>query len=104
GEQKWPLSPIDYLNLKTHNTVFTDIAALSNKGWPANLSDWGEPERLQGFQVSAALFPLLGVAAQQGRVFLDEEDSPGANQVVVLSHELWQRRFGADPQLIGQAL
>ncbi|HSE98975.1 MAG TPA: ABC transporter permease, partial [Blastocatellia bacterium] len=104
GKTRWPLSPMAYLNLKSRNSVFSDIGALSNKGWPANLTGAGEPERLQGFQVSANLFSLLGVAPQQGRAFLDEEDRPGANRVVVLSHELWQRRFAADPQIIGQAL
>src|SRR5215216_7697848 len=93
-----------YLNLKSNNSVFTDLAALSNKGWPANLTDGGEPERLQGFKVSANLFPLLGVAPQQGRTFLNEEDRPGGNLVVVLSHELWKRRYGGDPEIIGQSL
>jgi putative ABC transport system permease protein len=104
GETKWPLSPMSYLNLKSRNRVFTDVAALSNKGWPANLTGGGEPERLQGFQVSANLFSLLGVAPQQGRAFLSEEDRPGEDRVVVLSHELWKRRFAADPQIIGQSL
>ena len=104
GDTRWPLSPVNYLSLKSRNSVFTDVAALSNKGWPANLTGGGEPERLQGFQVSANLFPLLGVAPQQGRVFLSEEDRPGQNRVVVLSHELWQRRFATDPEVIGQAL
>src|SRR5882724_7144241 len=104
GESKWPLSPVDYLNLKSHNSVFTDLVALSNKGWPANLTGRGEAERLQGFQVSANLFSMLGVAPQQGRAFLSEEDHPGANHVVVLSHGLWQRRFGADPRIVGQTL
>jgi putative ABC transport system permease protein len=104
GEARWPLSPRAYLNLKRRDSVSTDLAALSNKGWPANFTDGGEPERLQGFQVSADLFPLLGVAPQQGRAFLSEEDRPGKNRVVVLSHELWQRRFAADPRIVGQAL
>jgi putative ABC transport system permease protein len=104
GEAKWPLSPMAYLNLKSRNSVFTDVAAFSNKGWPANLTGGGEPERLQGFQVSANLFSLLGVAPQQGRGFLSEQDRPGENRVVVLSHELWQRRFAANPQIVGQAL
>jgi putative ABC transport system permease protein len=103
-ESRFPFSPAAYLNLKTHNTVFTDIAALSNKGWPANLTDAGEPERLQGFQVSANLFPLLGVNAELGRTFLAEEDRPGPNRVVVLSHELWQRRFGGDRDVLGRHL
>src|ERR1041384_6468758 len=104
GESRWPLSPKAYLNLKRGNTAFADIAALSNKGWPANLTGAGESERLQGYQVSANFFPMLGIAAAQGRTFVGEEDRPGANHVVVLSHELWQRRFGGDPQLIGQSL
>ncbi|MGH9871753.1 MAG: ABC transporter permease [Pyrinomonadaceae bacterium] len=103
-ESTFPFSPAAYLHLKIHNTVFTDIAALSNKGWPANLTDSGDPERLQGFQVSANLFPLLGVNAELGRTFVTEEDQPGANRVVVLSHEVWQRRFGGDQNIIGRAL
>src|SRR5215468_6081682 len=104
GEDIWPFPPASYLNLKSRNTVFTGIAALDNKGLPANLTGWGEPERLQGYKVSANFFTLLGISMRQGRTFLPEEDRPGANRVVVISHELWQRRFGADPQLIGRAL
>jgi putative ABC transport system permease protein len=104
GESKSPLSPIAFLNLKRNNSVFTDIAALSNKGWAANLTGRGEAERLQGFQVSANLFSLLGVAPRQGRAFLEDEDRPGGNHVVILSHALWQRRFGGDPQLFGQTI
>src|SRR5215475_12147714 len=104
GEDIWPFPPASYLNLKSRNTVFTGIAALDNKGLPANLTGWGEPERLQGYKVSSNFFTLLGVTMRQGRTSLPEEDRPGANRVVVVSHELWQRRFGGDPQLIGRAL
>jgi putative ABC transport system permease protein len=104
GDTRWPFSPPSYLELKNHNTVFTEVAAMSNKGWPANLTDAGEPERLQGYQVSANLFPLLGATAAQGRTFTDEEDRPGANHVVVVSNELWRRRFNADPAIVGQSL
>jgi len=104
GEERWPFPPAAYLDLKRRNTVFAGVAALSNKGWPANLTGAGDPERLQGYQVSANLFPLLGAAAESGRTFLDEEDRPGGNRVVVLSHELWVRRFGGDKQIIGRAL
>jgi putative ABC transport system permease protein len=103
-ESRFPFSPAAYMNLKTHNAVFTDIAALSNKGWPANLTSAGAPERLQGFQVSANLFPLLGVNAELGRTFVAEEDQPGPNRVVVLSHALWQRRFGGDRDVLGSKL
>jgi putative ABC transport system permease protein len=104
GEDIWPFSPAAYLNLKRRNTVFTDIAALDNRGLSANLTGWGEPERLQGYKVSSNFFTLFGVTMRQGRTFLPEEDRPGANRVVVISHELWHGRFGGDPQLIGQAL
>ena len=104
GDSRWPFSPPAYLNMNNRNTVFTDVAALSNKGWPANLTKMGEPERLQGYQVSANLFSTLGVAPHIGRVFFKEEDRPGAEHVAVLSHELWQRRFGGDPEIVGQSL
>ncbi len=104
GESKFPLSPIAFLNLKRNNTAFTDVAALSNKGWAANLTGSGEAERLQGFQVSSNLFSLLGVAPLHGRAFVEDEDRPGGNQVVVLSNELWQRRFASDPKIFGQTI
>lgn len=104
GESEGPLAPAAYLHLKSHHGVFTGVAAWSNKGWPANLTGDGEPERLQGFQVSADLFQVLGAAAARGRTFLAEEDHPGNNRVVVISHELWQRRFGGDAGLINRAI
>jgi FtsX-like permease family/MacB-like periplasmic core domain len=61
NEGQGPVSRVAYLNLKNQNSVFTDMAAISNKGWPANLTGDGEPERLQGFQVSANLFQVLGI-------------------------------------------
>jgi putative ABC transport system permease protein len=104
GEETWPFPPAAYLNLKSRNTVFTDIAALDNRGLPATMTGLGEPERLQGYKVSANFFTLLGVAMRQGRTFLPEEDRPAANRVVVISHEFWLRRFGGDTQLIGQSI
>jgi putative ABC transport system permease protein len=104
AEFEWPLSAGGYLSLKRENTVFSGLGALSNKGWPANLTGGGEPERLQGFQVSADLFRVLGVEAARGRTFLEEEDRPGAGRVVVLSHELWRRRFGGAPDIVGKAV
>jgi len=104
GDLPSPVSPPAYLNLRRNNTVFADMAALSNIGWPANFTGEGNPERLQGFRVSANLFSLLGVPPQLGRSFRDEEDRPGENRVVMLSHELWQRRFGGDPRVVNRML
>jgi putative ABC transport system permease protein len=103
-EARFPLSPALYLTLRKQNSSFTDVAALSNKGWAANLTNAGEAERLQGYQVSGNLFSLLGTNAELGRTFAPEEDKPGSNHVVLLSHDLWQRRFGGDSRVVGRNL
>lgn len=94
-------SPANFLDWREQNTVFTGMAAMAPKNF--NLTGAGEPERLDGRRVSANLFDLLGVQPRLGRRFLPEEDAPGT-RVVILSHGLWQRRFGADPRIVGQSL
>lgn len=64
----------------------------------------GEPEYVDGFQISSELFSVLGVGLSQGRVFLPEEDRPGASPVIIISHGLWQRRFAGKPSAIGMPL
>jgi putative ABC transport system permease protein len=103
GREELVYSPAAYLDLKSQNSVFTDVAAWGNNTWPANLTGDGEPERLQGFQVSANFFQVLGVAAVRGRTFLPEEDHLGSNRVVI-SYDLWQRKFGGDPEMIGHSI
>jgi predicted permease len=106
GEQ-WDLfDSATYLHVKRNNTVFTELAGWVNgvSTWPVNLTGEGDPERLQGFRVSANLFRMLGVDAAQGRAFLEEEDRLGQNRVVVISHDLWSRRFNSDPGLIGRSI
>jgi len=87
---------------REQNQVFEGMAAVANQSF--NLTGSGEPERVDGRRVSANLFQLLGVEPLHGRRFLPEEDQPGAGRVVVLSHGLWQRRFGSDPQVLGSQL
>jgi putative ABC transport system permease protein len=92
-------SPANFLDWRDQSTLFTGMAAMGPKDF--NLTGVGEPERLDGRKVSANLFDLLGVQPRLGRRFLPEEDKPGT-RVVILSYGLWQRRFGADPKIVGQ--
>src|SRR3954471_15158080 len=78
------------------------MAAITDDSF--NLTGSGEPERLEGHRVSASLFPLLGVEPHIGRVFTAAEDQPGAQRVALLSYALWQRQFGADPNIVGRPL
>ena len=92
----------NYVDWRDQNHVFEDMAAIVEISF--NLTRVGDPERIDGQRVSASLFSLIGVEPQLGRAFRAEEDKPGANHVVVMSHGLWQRRFGADPAIIGRPI
>ena len=72
--------------------------------WLPTLSDGGDPERVSGDRVSWSYFRTLGVRPALGRDFLPDEDVPGRTGVVILSHGLWQRRFGGDSALVGRAI
>ena len=67
-----------------------------------NLVGEGEPERLEGASVNADLFDVLGFARRSGRIFTRGDDRPGAPGTVMLSHGLWQTRFGGDPGVLGR--
>jgi putative ABC transport system permease protein len=92
----------DFLDWRELNTVFDEIGAC--RTWAFNLTGSDFPEALSGAYVSASLFKVLGVKSILGRTFLDQEDRPGSNRVAVISHGLWQRRFGADPDMIGKTI
>jgi predicted permease len=91
-----------FIDYRGQGDLFENSAV--STGWNINLTGQGEPERVQGRLVSAGFFPTLGFVAALGRVFLEEEDLPGKNHVVVLSHGLWQRRFGSDPAILDRQL
>lgn len=69
-----------------------------------NLSEGGLPEAVYGLRASADLLPTLGVPPALGRYFTTEEDQPGRNHVIILSDDLWHRRFNADPDIIGRSV
>ena len=97
-----PINPAEFVDLRDQNQSFEHVAAFQPLS--LNITQGGEPEVLGGTRASVNLFTLLGVEAKLGRTFLAEEDRPGTNRVVILSHGLWQRRFGSDPKIIGQTI
>src|SRR5215470_3613476 len=92
----------DYLEWRKADTAFSAVAALQTGGW--NLTGNGEPERVGGARVSVNFFDFLGVPPALGRGFVPEEETPGADRVVVISDALWRRRYGADPNLVGRTI
>ena len=96
------LSYPDFLDLKQHSQVFEGVAGYNGRN--VTLTHGEVKERLQATRVTSNFFSILGVEAALGRTFQPEEDRPGAPALVILNHNLWQRRFSGDPNLIGQAI
>ena len=99
---KIPSSPANFLEWKEQNRVFARMAAYN--GQIFTLLGGDAPQRIHGLRASADFFDLLGVHPALGRSFVAQEDEFGRNTVVVLSHEFWQTRFGANRGVIGQQL
>jgi predicted permease len=100
-----PLIPVNAMHFRewrAKTRSFDQLALLG--GQIFNLTGAGDPERIPAARVSPNLFPMLGIQAQLGRTFLEEEDHPGRDRVVVINHELWVRRFAADPKVIGRKM
>jgi putative ABC transport system permease protein len=102
SQTEFPTSYPDFTDWRERSQSFTHLAGMLPSSF--NLSGGGEPERLGGAAVSADLFNVVGIGAALGGAFSAEEERRGAEPVVVLSHGLWRRRFGADPQIIGRTV
>src|SRR5690348_12332065 len=108
------ISVPNYLAWHNANHVFADLAAADDYrtvSLTAQSPDatgqsaaTGRPEALRSAAISPNYFRVLGVSPQFGRTFADGEDQPGYEHVVILSHELWERRFGSDTSLIGHSI
>jgi putative ABC transport system permease protein len=97
--------PVSFANMSewiAQGQAFDQISAYTFTN--LNLTGAGEPVRLSAVRVSANLFSLVGATPMLGRTFLSEEDKDGASPVVVLSHSLWQSRFGSKSEVIGQKI
>jgi predicted permease len=89
--------------LRGHNRIFSQVAACADDS--LTLTQGGDPERVGAELVSASYFSLLGLKAQLGRVFEEQEDrTPGAQPVAVLSDGLWRRRFGGQADVLGKTV
>jgi putative ABC transport system permease protein len=95
GLDRGIVSPADFADWREQNRVFENIS--SWRTWFYRLSGGGEPEQVWGVRTSASVFEMLAIEPLLGRTFLPEEEQPGRDQVVLISHGLWERRFGADP-------
>jgi putative ABC transport system permease protein len=95
-------SPANFLDWKRQSDVFDRMAALA--WWDVNVSGTDEPERVQGFLVSADFFPMLGVTPAHGRAFVADDETLGRHRRVVLGDALWHRRFGGDPLVVGRTI
>ena len=96
------VSTLDFLDWKAQNTVFAEIAAQTGAAF--TLTGGDEPEQLQGGRVTWPFLDIFGLKPAIGRTFLPEEDQPGKDRVVILSHRIWESRFGSDRMLLGRTL
>ena len=96
GSPRNPTSLADFLEWKKSSRTLDEMTGAHP--WSPVLTGRGQPEPIPGLKATPALFSLLRAPAALGQVFSSAED------VVVLSHRLWQRRFGGDPAVVGQTL
>ena len=102
GYDEFPLSPDIYFAYERESAALPGMAL--HQRMSGSLTEDGEPERVVGLAATHTLFSVLGVAPALGRVYAADEDLPEMPEVVVLSHALWQRRYGGDPGVLGRTL
>lgn len=100
GRSRDASSPANYRDWLAQNRVFAHMAA--TRSTQSNLTEGDRPERVRTTTTTASFFDVFGVKPMLGRTLLSTDESPGNARVVVLSHGLWQRRFGADKNIIGR--
>jgi putative ABC transport system permease protein len=99
---RFSVAPASFLDWRQQNTVFERIAAFT--GGSATYTDASGPQRVTNAAVSWDIFELLQVAPALGRGFRADEDAPGKANAIVLSHGMWQRRFGGAPDVLGRSV
>ena len=92
----------NYIDWRDQNQSFEKLALY--RWWSANLTGVEPPERIQGFLVTGNFLDVIGTKPIMGRGFLEHENQPGSDGVAVITHSLWQRRFGGDPNIINKTI
>jgi putative ABC transport system permease protein len=102
GAERNEVSVANYLDWREQSNSFENLAIY--RYWSANLGSIEPAERVRGYHVSPNLLDAVGIKVALGRNFRPDEDQPGNYQVVILTHSLWQRRFGGDPNVVGRTV
>ena len=102
GQPQSETSGATYLDWRTRTRAFSGIGAFRYKGF--TLTGTGEAEHIASVEATPALFRVLGVAPQIGRVFTDDEEQPGHERLAIISHGAWQRRFGGRTDVVGRSM
>lgn len=97
------ISPVNYPDSKSRNRVFGDLAAVVDV-FPLHLTGAGKPEEVAAGAVSANFFQMIGVQPVIGRAFQPAEETRGRDRVVILSHQLWRRRFDGNVGVLGASI
>ena len=100
--ERVPVSPPEFVDYESRARDFEKMGAFGFVDF--NLANGDKPERIAGAQVTANVFPLLGVAPIRGRFFEPTECQVGHNDVIIISERLWQRKFNRDPKILGTKL
>src|SRR6185369_3343403 len=104
GGNRASISPPDFLDYREKNKAFENFAASFSMPLAVNITGAGDPERLNGSAVTGNYFQTFGVTPLLGRGFTLENEKTGQDNVAVISHELWQRRFGGDPEIVNKKI
>ncbi len=100
NDGRFPVSPANFLDFRANRQSFAQMAAA--EAWGGVLTGNDRPEQLGGLRMGEGLFAMLGAQPLLGRTLQTEDYQPGKDHVLVLSHKLWQRAFGGDPNIIGR--
>jgi putative ABC transport system permease protein len=100
NDGRYPVSPANFLDFRANSQSFAQMSAA--EAWGGTLTGADRPEAISGLRMGEGLFGLLGEQPLLGRTLQDEDYQPGKDHVLVLSHKLWQRAFGGDPNIIGR--